>query len=218
MPLFARLFDTTAPATTRSTRPTTDLVTDMRVVKSTASVIWKNRGNRVTKKRSRVTVDEESDDCQDDDEDDDYAELTDAQRKKYKSYLKYIGRQFEDKDEDGEAVNGTVNNVLMYNAKHVCFEYRDSSDSKQYIYADSLLESSDAKWLPSKKQNAVESSTSSGKQPPRSGWRGWAEVATDEEMEVSLADQYKALVEVSATADNSRLRKLRRRNDTSLIN
>ena len=125
--------------------------------------------------------------------------------------MKYIGRQFEDKDADGEIVKGTVNNVLMYNAKHVCFEYCGISDSKQYIYADSLLESSDMHWLPVKKPNAAESSTSNGKQPPKSGWRGGVEVATDKETETSLADKYKALVEMNATADDSRVRKLQRR-------
>ncbi len=62
----------------------------MSVVKSIASVIWNNRGIKTSKKRAKVSVEEEDlDDFEEDDSGDDaYTELNDAQqRKNYKTYL-----------------------------------------------------------------------------------------------------------------------------------
>ena len=215
IPLYSRLFDTSIPVPVRATKAaktTVELTNDLPVVKSTASVTWGNRGGGVIrKKRARVSVDEVSGESENENDsntdDNDYVDLTDTQRKKYRHYFKYIDRQFEDKDEAGEIFEGTVKNIVMYLNKHVCFEYVDIRNSTQYIYAECLVESPDIKWSGegnSKTNVNKSSSSSSSNQPQRSGWRGWVAVASDDEVQASLADEFETLVEVSATADGGR--------------
>ncbi len=152
----------------------------------------------IVKSQSEVDDSEESDD------DYDYCDLTDAQRKRYKSYFKYIGKNFVDKDESGEIFKGIVTKLVMYKKKNICFD-----NSTQYIYVECLIGSPDIKWQQqeqSKRSSIIDSCTASNaKQTQRPKWRGWVEVNPDDEKRVSLADEFESLVEVGSSADGGRI-------------
>ena len=69
-----------------------------------------------------------------------------AQRKKYASFLNFVGKRFKDTDDNGEQFEGVVIGLFMYDSEP-CFLYEISGrdcENREFIVAKSLI--NDATW------------------------------------------------------------------------
>ena len=165
VPLRDRLF-TTVP------RPITLPTANKVIAKLTQtvaldSVQWSRRGQRrdpkhIANKQSRGLV-EETADCNSESSssgscDYEYVPLNQSQKSKFKSYLKYVGKNFVD-TADGERIESCVHAIVMEKSnKTLCFEYYENDhDEKQYIVADFAID--DCQWI--KANDNIDSSNSS---------------------------------------------------------
>ena len=131
VPLRERLFSNVL-------RPITLPAVNIKIVQLTQtmafdSVQWSRRGQRrapqhIANKQSRGLIEAVDSDSEISSSasgcDYDYVPLTQSQKSRFKSYFKYVGKNFVDATENGERIEGHVHAIVMENAnKTVCFEY-----------------------------------------------------------------------------------------------